>query len=116
MMSPIKILVAALLLISCVSVKKSIIRKTDLFTIPNPESYSIIGSINVSNLYFDPFAGKHEFNRASEKTLNTIVPDALYDLDGDICWITDFSVNPHSLKCLGMCSELSFNIVVLKQK
>jgi len=109
-------LLIAFLIVSCISVKKSIIRSTDVFSIPNPEKYSVIGSIKVTNLYIDPLASKDKFKLTSKKTLNQIVPDALYDLDGDTCWITDFDIIPHSLKCLGLCSELSFDIVVLKQK
>ena len=44
-----------------------------------------------------------------------MIADALYDLEGDACWITKFRIKPRSLKCLGLCSHVSFDIMVLKQ-
>ena len=101
---------------SCITVKKSILRDNKIITLPGPETHAVIGSIKISNLYFDPLTTNSAFNEAASKALSNVAPDALYDLDGDICWITDFKVNAHSLKCLGLCTEISFDILALKQK
>ena len=110
------LIICALMLASCASVKQSLIKKNDLLTVPNPDTYSVVGAIRISKLYFDPLSAKKLFEKEAEKTLHHLVPDALYDIDGDTCWITDFDFTTHSLKCLGLCSELSFDILVLKQK
>lgn len=101
---------------SCATMEKSSFKRPDLVTVPNSDIYTIIGSIKVKRLYFDPLGSTALFDKEAGKALNTMVPDALYDLDGDICWITDFRVKTHSLKCIGLCSEVSFNVLALKHK
>jgi hypothetical protein len=110
------IIFVTLFLLSCVSVKKSIIPNNKILTLPGGKNHLVIGSIKISNLYFDPLETKSAFKKASQKALNSIAPDALYDLGGDICWISDFNVNTRSLKCLGLCTEINFNLFALKQR
>jgi hypothetical protein len=106
---------AVALSVSCTTVSSSKIQSKNIYSTHNPSAYKVVGSITIKKLYFDWLASESKFTKTAENLLHSKVPDAIYDLEGDTCWITNFDIKHHSPKCLGFCTELKFDIIVLKQ-
>lgn len=104
------------MILSCATTKTSAVKDNKLFVAPSTKTYDVIGAIQVSKLYFDPFGSEAGFETNATAVLNRIVPDLLYELRGDYCWITNFNLISNSYKCGWLCSEVVFDIVALKEK